>query len=116
MPAHDFPIDSVRARFPALALEDEGRPRIYFDNPAGTQVPVQVLAAHAGHSGRASNANLGGYFASSLAAGAVVEEAHAAMADFYNAASARDDRVRPEHDDAHLSYLALSRAKAEGGR
>jgi len=32
-----FPIDRVRAEFPALATSDSGRPRIYFDAPGGTQ-------------------------------------------------------------------------------
>ena len=30
-------------QFPALAIKDGGRPRVYFDNPAGTQVPQQVI-------------------------------------------------------------------------
>ena len=34
-----FQIDAVRARFPALGLTDQGKRRIYLDNPAGTQVP-----------------------------------------------------------------------------
>ncbi|HLY56063.1 MAG TPA: cysteine desulfurase-like protein [Stellaceae bacterium] len=36
-------IDEVRAAFPALAIRDDGRPRIYFDAPAGSQVPSRVL-------------------------------------------------------------------------
>ena len=32
-------VQRVRAEFPALALTHDGQPRIYFDNPAGTQVP-----------------------------------------------------------------------------
>jgi len=38
-----FPIAALRAQFPSLALEDGGSPRIYFDNPAGTQVPQAVI-------------------------------------------------------------------------
>ncbi len=89
MPQVEFPIDQVRARFPALALQDEGRARIYFDNPAGTQVPAQVLK-RTQDTLVAANANLGGHFPSSIAAGAMFEEAHAAIADFYNAANARE--------------------------
>jgi cysteine desulfurase family protein (TIGR01976 family) len=84
----DFPIADIRARFPALVLKDDGRPRIYFDNPAGTQVPVQVLKRTQDTLVQA-NANLGGAFRTSTAAGAVVEEAHAALADFYNAGNPR---------------------------
>ena len=69
-----FDLDLVRSRFPALAITDEGVPRIYLDNPAGTQVPDRVakrmtMCLH--H----SNANLGGYFSTSQAAGEVVQEA-----------------------------------------
>ena len=38
-----FDLDLVRAQFPALALTDSDSPRIYFDNPAGTQVPKVVI-------------------------------------------------------------------------
>src|SRR5690349_10610894 len=82
----NFPIDAVREKFPALSLADSGRRRIYLDNPAGTQVPKAVADAVA-HCLLNSNANLGGFFATTLAAQTVVDEAHAAMADFLGAAS-----------------------------
>lgn len=84
-----FSIDAVRKQFPALILKDDGTDRVYFDNPAGTQVPQQVIdrtvecLIH-------KNANLGGYFATTIAADALVHEAHQACADFYNAASAEE--------------------------
>jgi len=81
-----FPIEQIRARFPALAIEDEGKPRVYFDNPAGTQVPQAVIDRTV-EALKSKNANLGGYFVTTREASALVEEAHAAMADFYNAAS-----------------------------
>ncbi len=34
----DFPIDAVRARFPALSVNDAGGQRVYFDAPGGTQI------------------------------------------------------------------------------
>jgi len=40
-----FDLDSIRAQFPALAILDDGKPRVYFDNPAGTQVPIGVATA-----------------------------------------------------------------------
>lgn len=82
-----FPIEQVRAAFPALALQDEQRARIYLDNPAGTQVPQSVADAVA-HCLINSNANLGGHFPTSRAAAEVVHEAHRAMADFLGAGSA----------------------------
>lgn len=84
-----FPIAEVRARFPALAITDRGVPRIYFDNPAGTQVPREVVERMTAAL-TATNANLGGHFTTSKLAGALVDEAHRAVADFYNAASAKE--------------------------
>lgn len=81
-----FPIDFVRERFPALDLRDEGRRRIYLDNPAGTQVPRSVADAVA-RCLLTTNANLGGFFATSVSAQETVDAAHAAMADFLGAAS-----------------------------
>ena len=43
MTTAQFPITRLRAQFPSLALEDRGCRRIYFDNPAGTQVPQAVI-------------------------------------------------------------------------
>ena len=81
-----FPIDFVREKFPALDLRDEGRRRIYLDNPAGTQVPRSVADAVA-RCLLTTNANLGGFFATSVSAQETVDAAHAAMADFLGAAS-----------------------------
>ncbi len=82
-----FDLEAVRAQFPALALSDNGMRRIYFDNPAGTQVP-SVVANAVSDCLLNTNANLGGYFATAVAADAVVLSAREAMADFINAPSA----------------------------
>jgi len=84
-----FDAASCRSQFPALALRDEGQARIYFDNPAGTQVPRQVIERTVDCL-TAKNANLGGYFKTTEEAGHLVDEAHQACADFYNAASASE--------------------------
>jgi cysteine desulfurase family protein (TIGR01976 family) len=84
-----FPIERVRDAFPALAICDGGRPRIYFDNPAGTQVPRRVIERTV-EALRDKNANLGGYFQTTREAQALVDEAHAAAADFYGAQSPRE--------------------------
>jgi cysteine desulfurase family protein (TIGR01976 family) len=84
--AQAFDIAWTRAQFPALELTDAGAPRVYFDNPAGTQVPQRVIDRTA-ETLRDKNANLGGYFSTTLAAGELVDEAHRACADFYGAAS-----------------------------
>ena len=84
-----FDISASRSQFPALALTDSGRSRVYFDNPAGTQVPQQVIDRTV-ECLTAKNANLGGYFKTTMEAGALVDLAHQACADFYNAASASE--------------------------
>ncbi len=81
-----FPIDAVRSQFPALSLTDGGRPRAYLDNPAGTQVPQQVIDRTLEALVR-KNANLGGYFRTTVDADALVHDAHAAVADLYGARS-----------------------------
>lgn len=81
-----FDLEAVRAQFPALALTDNSVRRIYFDNPAGTQVPATVATAMSDCL-LTTNANLGGDFASSADADSVVQSARDAMADFLNAPS-----------------------------
>ncbi|MER8591343.1 cysteine desulfurase-like protein [Mesorhizobium sp. M1182] len=85
----DFRIDAVRAKFPALSLTDKSRRRIYLDNPAGTQVP-QAVADAVSRCLLTTNANLGGFFETTVAAQGIVDEAHLAMADFLGAASPQE--------------------------
>ncbi len=82
-----YDLAAVRAEFPALSVRDDGRRRIYFDNPAGTQVPRRVAQAMSDCL-LECNANIGGHFPTSVAAGEVVQDARRAMADFLNAPSA----------------------------
>jgi len=74
----DLPL--IRAQFPSL-----DRPAIFFDNPGGTQIARQS----AGRIQRyllECNANHEGAFATSRDSDLILDEAHAAMADFLNAA------------------------------
>jgi cysteine desulfurase family protein (TIGR01976 family) len=82
-----FDVEALRRRFPALAIEDGGRPVALFDGPGGTQVPESVIAA-IGDYYRTSNANHDGPFLTSRRSDRSVEEAHEAMADMLGAASA----------------------------
>ena len=109
-----FPIDAVRARFPALHVTDDGRPRVYFDAPGGTQACADAIAAMAAHM-RGGTANAGGAFATSIATDAMSAEAHRAAADLLNARPGRD-RVRPEHDLADARGLARARPRLGRGR
>lgn len=79
-------INQIRQQFPALALEDRGRPRVYLDNPAGTQVPRQVIERMTRYLVH-SNANHGGHFRTSVESDQILAEAHQAMADLLNAPS-----------------------------
>ena len=81
-----FDVDALRAEFPALAREQDGRPVAFLDGPGGTQVPQRVIDAVVGYY-RDSNANSGGAFTTSQRSDAIVDEAHAAVADFLGAAS-----------------------------
>ena len=82
-----FPIDLVRSRFPALSRMDD--PPVYFDNPAGTLVPQQVIDAVADAMATATH-NLGGFFEGSKRAEQLWLEGHRAMADMLGAASHRE--------------------------
>jgi cysteine desulfurase family protein (TIGR01976 family) len=74
----------IRSQFPAL-----NRPAIFFDNPGGTQIARQSLERINKYL-LETNANHEGAFATSIASDAVLQEAHQAMADFYNARSAQE--------------------------
>src|SRR4030095_3471416 len=80
-----FDVASLRAEFPALRREQDGRPVAYLDGPGGTQVPQRVIDAVAGYLAD-TNANHRGAFGTREASDAMVEEAHLAVADFLGAA------------------------------
>ena len=80
-------IKSIREQFPALALKDEGKARIYLDNPGGTQVPRHVLERME-HYLIHTNSNHGGPFRTSVESDKVLDDAHQGMADLLNAKSA----------------------------
>jgi cysteine desulfurase family protein (TIGR01976 family) len=84
----------VRPAFPALALEQDGRPVAYFDGPGGTQVPAAVIEAVAAYY-RTTNANNGGAFVTSRRSDEVVDAARAAVADLYGASSPEEIKFGP---------------------
>ena len=84
-----FDVVALRREFPALGLEQDGRPIAFFDGPGGTQVPQRVIDAVTGYY-RTSNANDGGAFRTSQLSDSIVAEAHVALADLLNAASAEE--------------------------
>lgn len=74
-------LSEIRAQFPALQ-----RDAIFFDGPGGTQICKQSLQRISDYLVE-SNANHEGAFATSQKSDEILDEAHQAMADFYNAAS-----------------------------
>ena len=66
-----FDVDALRALFPALSVEQDGRPIAFFDGPGGTQVPQSVIDAVTAYY-RESNANADGAFLTSRRSDAIV--------------------------------------------
>jgi cysteine desulfurase family protein (TIGR01976 family) len=81
-----FDVDALRAEFPALARQQDGRTVAFLDGPGGTQVPQRVIDAVTDYYAN-TNANSGGAFTTSELTDATAQEAHAAVADFLGAAS-----------------------------
>jgi len=75
-----FDVAWCREQFPALARRVDGRPVIYFDGPAGSQVPRRVVDAVSDYLLR-TNANHGGVFPTSRESDAILQAAHQALAD-----------------------------------
>ncbi|MGZ8438905.1 MAG: aminotransferase class V-fold PLP-dependent enzyme, partial [Candidatus Limnocylindrales bacterium] len=100
-PRPTFDVDALRAEFPALAREQDGRPAVFLDGPGGTQVPQRVIDAVVACY-RDTNANAGGAFVTSELSDARALEGHAAVADFLGAASPDEIKF-----GANMSTLTL---------
>jgi cysteine desulfurase family protein (TIGR01976 family) len=79
-----FDVNAVRRQFPAFEQLDHGRTPIFLDNPAGTQVPQQVIDAVVDYY-RKHNANSGGVFATSQRTDEMKHSARKTLAAFLNA-------------------------------
>ncbi len=100
-----FDVEWAREQFPALRLQVNGQPAVFFDAPGGTQVPQRVIDA-IGYYLATSNANTHGAFLTSDRTDEIYVGAHAAMADFFNCDS---DEVVFGANMTSLTF-ALSRA------
>jgi len=103
-----FDLESVRSQFPAFNRAVEGRPVVYLDGAAGSQVPFRVAEAVSGYL-TGTNANHGGPFATSVESDAMLDAAHHAAADFLGTAD--PDTVAFGANMTTLT-LAVSRALA----
>jgi cysteine desulfurase family protein (TIGR01976 family) len=102
----EFDVDALRARFPALSIEQDGVPVALFDGPGGTQVPDTVIEAVSRYY-RESNANHDGPFLTSQRSDAVLEDAHRALADLVNAADASEIKL-----GANMTTLTMHIARS----
>jgi cysteine desulfurase family protein (TIGR01976 family) len=80
MMLNDAMVGQLRRQFPALSRQFDGRPAVFLDGPAGTQVPQRVIDAIA-HYLSQHNANHGGLFATSIESDKLLDEAQRAAAD-----------------------------------
>lgn len=102
----EFDVAALRARFPALAIEQDGAPVALFDGPGGTQVPDTVIDAVVRYY-RESNANHDGPFLTARRSDAVLLEAHEALADLLNAADASEIKF-----GANMTTLTMHMARS----
>jgi cysteine desulfurase family protein (TIGR01976 family) len=103
-----FDVDALRAEFPALAREQDGRPVVFLDGPGGTQVPQRVIDAVVAYY-RDTNANADGAFVTSRLSDEMALEGHAAVADFLGAASPEEIKF-----GANMSTLTLHIGRSIG--
>ncbi|MGE5250598.1 MAG: cysteine desulfurase-like protein [Bacteroidota bacterium] len=79
-------LPSIRRQFPSLERQ---HPAVFFDNPGGTQIARPSLDRIDRYL-MECNANHEGMFETSIRSDQILHEAHAAMADFLNAAEAEE--------------------------
>lgn len=81
-------IQQLRNMFPSLKEDIQGNRPIYFDGPAGTQVPAMVIEAVSDYY-KKDNANTHGQFASSQRTDRMMERCRNKIAQFLNSPSAK---------------------------
>ena len=79
-------VEEIRARFPALRRQHNGRSVAYFDGPGGTQVPQSVVDAVADYLLH-KNANTRWDYPTSHETDAAIASARQALADYVNGAA-----------------------------
>jgi cysteine desulfurase family protein (TIGR01976 family) len=100
-------LNTIRKQFPSLGRQ---HPAVFFDNPGGTQIARPSLERINRYL-LECNANHEGMFETSMKSDEILHEAHAAMADFLNAASA--DEIIFGNNMTTLT-LHISRSLARG--
>ena len=103
-----IPHGELRALFPSLGQQVDGRDAVFLDGPGGTQVPRSVMEAMSAYLSR-DNANTGGSFVTSRRTDEAVAAARAETARFLHAA--RPEEIVFGQNSTSL-WFALSRALA----
>ena len=107
-PAATFPVSQLRGSFLRCRGRIDGQVPIYLDGPAGSQVP-QCVADAVSRYLTTTNANHGGVFATSRTSDALLDEAHAALADFVGS-----DDPQTIAFGANMTTLTLGLSRALG--
>jgi cysteine desulfurase family protein (TIGR01976 family) len=101
-------VAAVRDHFPALARELDGRPIVYLDGAAGSQVPRQTIQAVTEYLEH-HNANRGGPFVTARETDAMLVEVRQATADFLGAHAPEEIVFGP-----NMTTLAFALSRALG--
>lgn len=110
----DTKIRHLRSLFPALARIHDGRPLVYLDGPAGTQVPTSV-AQRVAQCMIEHNANRAGKFITSNEVDELMDQAHRAVADFLQVDAPKSIAFGPNMTSLTLSFSrALARTWSPG--
>lgn len=102
----EFDVEAIRSQFPALHQQIDGKTPVYFDNPAGTQVPQIVIDAVTNYYTH-MNANSGGMFTTSQRSDDMTDHTRELVADFLNANDPAEIAFGPNMTTLNFS---LSRA------
>lgn len=106
-----FPVEALRARFPAIA---RAAPFVFFDNAAGAQVPDTVMAAVADHL-LMRNVQRGGPYRQSREVDAMIARARESVAAFVNARGA-DEIAFGLNATSFIRSISLAVSQTLGSR
>lgn len=111
-----FDLNVVRSKFPSLHRMQNGKPVIYLDGPAGTQVPQMVVDCIS-NSMLHHNANRSGRFATSREVDLGMRQSHQVFAEFLSAGSFESIAFGPNMTSLTLQFSrAISREWKAGDR
>lgn len=109
--ARAFPVEDVRALFPALKSSDDF---VFFDNAAGAQAPQIVVDAVTRHLTEC-NVQRGGRYGRSQTVDATIARARQSVADFLNAGDAREVSFGM-NATSFIRLVSLAIGQSLGGR